>query len=294
MRRSVLEELGQAGGHEVERDRRAGEHRDAAAKAHAARRPSRARRASARSSEVRHRRRIIAAAGDGTGTLYPRAPKSPVNVAPSPWPGAPSAMPTPRSLVAAVEEDRPVPGRGQPRAHDRRRRRAAAAAPRDRLAHRPRRGAVEVAGAIDALLGGRARRRVVREEVVADHVAAVGAGGLRQRARRSSAPRARSAARLVDEAHGRADGSIERRGGGAAAGAGAGGRGSGGHERARHCGRHDAQSAVSGHGWGDWTFADDALIRADPRILPDLGVLETRWALIAPPGISYRVGRIEP
>ncbi len=47
-------------------------------------------------------------------------------------------------------------------------------------------------------------------------------------------------------------------------------------------------------GVGGRTFADDALIRADPRILPDLGMLETRWALIAPPGISYRVGRIEP
>ncbi len=46
-------------------------------------------------------------------------------------------------------------------------------------------------------------------------------------------------------------------------------------------------------GGGDWTFADDALIRLDPRILPDLRTLETPLTLGAPPGISYRIGRIE-
>ena len=67
MLRAVLEDLGQAGGHEVERDRRAGEHRDAAAKA-----PPRDGHlvldVRGEVLGVRHRARIIAAAGDGTAT----------------------------------------------------------------------------------------------------------------------------------------------------------------------------------------------------------------------------------
>ena len=43
-------------------------------------------------------------------------------------------------------------------------------------------------------------------------------------------------------------------------------------------------------GWGDWTFADDALIRSDPRILPD----SREEGHPDAPGISDRVGRIEP
>ena len=174
-------------------------------------------------------------------------------------------------LVAAVEEDRPVPGRGQPRAHDRRPasrgrrcpRRSSRPSPTSRRRRSSRRDRCAPSGS--SPWASRARRSRCGPCRGCGRSAA-----LRERARGSQRSEPVLAARLVDEAHGRADGAFERRGEG----------------RLREPAQADAAAAgTSEHatvaatmhrvrcramGGGGLTVADDALIRSDPRILPDL------------------------
>ena len=233
--RAVLEPHGEAGGDEVEHDRGAPRGSRCGCESAAAPPPSRA-RCARRGRRRAPSRRIIAAAGDGTAAAR-LAARAEV-------PGERRAAAVARRaegdadaevVVAAVEQDRPV------------RRASAATSARSTPGSRGRRCPRRSSRPAPTTRRRRSSRR--------DRCAPWGSSPSASRARRSSwrtmsrlcAAAARSsepvasqraepvvAARLVDQAHGRADRSIERRWRGAAACAGAGGRGGGRHERARH------------------------------------------------------------